>query len=212
MKNFIFLIDKIHKTNISYIIYQPELRNIFIQKVPYISKFIFSNRVIWGKLIKNELFQKLLIYIGPELTDDYNNEAEDTLMVIGLLHLAKSYYVMKEMGYYYSNDEKSGRYPHLDNKICKVSDKIKEFGWYKYFKFLVDKHNINDYEKNMVMNEMKIPEPRKRINQKLDNRHYEILFYVYDKMLEWNCWNKQQREYIIGQKNYVIGLGNKTTG
>ena len=200
-----------NNTNISYIIYQPELRNIFIKKVSYLSKFIFSNRVIWGKLIKNELCQKLLVYIGPELTNDYINEAEDTLMVIGLFHLAKSYYVMKEIGYYYSMDEKKDRFKKNKSKICKSSNKIKNFGWYKYYKFLVDKHNKNDYEKNMVMNEMKIPEPRKRINQKLDDRHYKIMFYVYDKMLEWNCWNKEQREYIIGQKDYVIKLGNKTT-
>ena len=203
------LIYDYNKTNISYIIYQPELRNKFITKVSHISKYVFSNRVIWGKLIKNELYQKLLIYIGPELTDDYNNEAEDTLMAIGLFHLAKSYYVMKEIGYYYSKDEKKNRFKKNNNKICKINNKTKYFGWYKYYKFLVDKHNKNDYEKNMVMNEMKIPEPRKRINQKLDDRHYKILFYVYDKMLEWNCWDNKQREYIIGEKNYVIKLGDK---
>ena len=118
---------------------------------------------------------------------------------------------MKEMGYYYSFDEKKNIYKN-NSKICKINNKIKNFGWYKYYKFLVDKHNKNDYEKNMVLHELKFPDLRKKINQKLDKRHYKILFYVYDKILEWNCWNKEQREFIIGQKEYVIELGNKTTG
>ena len=56
---------------------------------------------------------------------------------------------------------------------------------------------------------MKIPNPIKEIKVKLDKKHYQILFYIYDKMLEWNCWNKEQRDYIIAQKNKAISLGNK---
>ena len=68
--------------------------------------YYLHNRVIWGKLIKTEIFKKLLIFMGSEFVDDYLNEAEDTLEVVGLFLFAKSYYVMKEMGYYYSYDEK----------------------------------------------------------------------------------------------------------
>ena len=39
------------------IIHQPELRNIFINR----TNFRIDNRVIWGKFIKNDLFQKTLI-------------------------------------------------------------------------------------------------------------------------------------------------------
>ena len=81
---------------------QPELK----YKIININS-IFENRVIWVKLIKNELLKKVLIYIGPELTEDYINEAEDTFLSIGPFHLAKSYYIMKEEGYYYSQDEKN---------------------------------------------------------------------------------------------------------
>ena len=78
------------------IIYQSELRNVFVDG----KNFILGNRVIWGKFIKNDLFQKTLIYIGKEFTDDYNNDAEDTLVAIGIYHLANSYYIMKEPGYF----------------------------------------------------------------------------------------------------------------
>ena len=87
------------------IIYQSELRNVFVDG----KNFILGNRVIWGKFIKNDLLQKTLIYIGKEFTDDYNNDAEDTLVAIGIYHLANSYYIMKEPGYFHSRDEKKDR-------------------------------------------------------------------------------------------------------
>ena len=58
------------------------------------------------KYIINLLFIEVLNYLGNEIVEDYNNFAEDTLMLVGIFHLAKSYYVMKEIGYYYSFKEK----------------------------------------------------------------------------------------------------------
>ena len=193
-----------HKYNISNIIYQPELRTKFLIKINHKKDYVLLNRAIWGKLIKNNLFQKILKYMGPEFTEDYINEAEDTFMAISVSHLAKSYYIMKEFGYYYSKDEKENGFPKMENKVCKINNKIKGFGWYQYYKFLVDKKSKDDKEKNMIINEMKIGDPRKSLTMKLDDKHYQILFYIYDKMLEWNCWDKKQRNYIIEQKNKFI--------
>ena len=202
--NYFQKIYDYHKFNISNIIYQPELRTKFMIEINDRKDYVLLNRAIWGKLIKNKLFQKILKYMGPEYTEDYINEAEDTFMAISVSHLAKSYYIMKEFGYYYSKDEKKNKFPKMENKVCKVNNKIKGFGWYKYYKFLVDKKSKDDKEKNMIINEMKFGDPRKGLTMKLDDKHYQILFYTYDKMLEWNCWNKEQRNYIIEQKNKVI--------
>ena len=95
-----------------------------------------GNRVIWGKFIKNDLFKKTLIYIGKEFTDDYINDAEDTLMARGVYHLANSYYIMKELGYFHPRDEKKYRFPMSNNKVCKINNKVKGFGWFKYYQFL----------------------------------------------------------------------------
>ena len=189
--------------NISYIIHQPELRMKFVEKKSN-HYYYLHNRAIWGKLIKAETFKKLLIFIGSEFVDDYINEAEDTLEVVGLFLFAKSYYVMKEIGFYYSNDEKNGRYPHLDNKKCKVSDKIKEFGWYKFYKFLVDKCNQTEKEKLFVLSEMKHTEQNKYFKKNLNHKHYEIMLYVYNKTLEWDCLSNQQRQFITNLKNKAI--------
>ena len=186
------------------IIYQPELRDKFINK----KNFISENRVIWGKFIKQGLFKNVLLYLGKEYTDDYINEAEDTLMTIGLLHLANSYYLMKEPGYVYSLDEKKNRFPLLKNKVCKINNKLKGFGWYKYYKFLVDKSSINDLEKNNIIAEMKSPDRRKKLDMKLDNEYYQILFYIYDTMLNWKYYNQEQRNYILELKNKTITKRN----
>ena len=191
--NYFQKIYDYHKFNISNIIYQPELRTKFMIEINDRKDYVLLNRAIWGKLIKNKLFQKILKYMGPEFTEDYINEAEDTFMAISVSHLAKSYYIMKEFGYYYSKDEKKNKFPKMENKVCKVNNKIKGFGWYKYYKFLVDKKSKDDKEKNMIINEMKFGDPRKGLTMKLDDKHYQILFYTYDKMLEWNRWNKEQR-------------------
>ena len=42
----------------------------------------YKNRVIWGKLVKKEIFQKMLEYIGSELSDEFITYGEDTLMSV----------------------------------------------------------------------------------------------------------------------------------
>ena len=90
--------------NLTNIIYQPELRKIFINinKSPKVG---FTNRAIWGKFVKNEIFQKMLEYIGIEYANDYITFAEDTLMMIALIRVANSYYFTKELGYHYNFEE-----------------------------------------------------------------------------------------------------------
>ena len=65
---------------------------------------------------------------------------------------------------------------------------------------MVDKNSQYNQEKKMIINEMNIPDPRKKLDMKLEKRHYQILYYIYDKMLSWNCWTENERNYIIGEK------------
>jgi glycosyltransferase involved in cell wall biosynthesis len=195
------------KINISNIIYQPELRTKFVfQK----NKNCFlQNRVIWAKLIKKELFEDVLVYLGDDIVDDYNNEAEDTLMLVGIFHLAKSYYIMKEIGYYYSYGEKKNLSPHKPNRICKSNNKLKKMGWYKYLKFLVDKNISNEKEKMMTYYEFLLINNKEILKMKLDNRHYKLMFYVFDKILKFDNLNKTQKKYIEVIKNKTIKKSHK---
>ena len=54
---------------------------------------------------------------------------------------------MKEPGYVYSYDEKKNKFPLINKTVCKINNKVKRFGWYKYFQFLVDKNSKNNLKK-----------------------------------------------------------------
>ena len=194
--------------NFSNIIHQPELRTKFIFK-KYDNDYYISNTVIWAKFIKNDVFQNVLEYMGKEYADDYSNENEDALMAMAVFHVAKSYYITKEIGYYNSYDEKNNGFPKTKIGKCKVNNIIKKFALFKFYKFMVDKHSNDDQEKIAVLDFMYRQDNRPILqNNNFNDKHYQILFYIFDKMLSWNCWNQRQRDYIIQQKNLVIKRKN----
>ena len=178
--------------NITHIIYQPELRTKFIVKNRN-NIYSIKNRVIWGKLIKKEVLQKILIYIGQEYTDDYINNAEDVFLSLSLYHLAKSYYVMKEIGYYYTFlNGRRGKF--VKKKICKDNGMIKEdFSRFKLTKFLMEKSNNDEKEKSAAFFE--IAQIDHHYNFK-DKRIYATIINVYNKILEWGNLKSQQKKYI----------------
>ena len=188
--------------NISHIIYQPEIRTKFFFKMN--KNYYLQNRIICSKLIKKELFIEVLSFIGDEFLNDYINYAEDTLMIISIFHLAKSYYVMEEFGYYYSFKKKKKSIPDLTKKIWKTNNKLKTIGWYKYLKFLVDKKANNEMEKNITYYEFRLLNNLYSFPMKLDNRDYKLVFYVCDKILKFDILNKNQKEYINEIKNKAI--------
>ena len=188
--------------NISHIIYQPEIRTKFFYKMN--NYYYLQNRIICSKLVKKELFIEVLSFIGNEFLNDYINDAEDTIMIISIFHLAKSYYIMKEFGYYYSFKTKKKSIPDLTKKICKTNNKLKTMGWYKYLKFLVDKKANNEMEKIITYYEFRFLNRIYFFPMKLDNRHYKLVFYVCDKILKFDNLNKNQKEYINEIKNKAI--------
>ena len=198
------IITEFNFTNNSYIITQPELKNKYFG--PYRDlKYILKNRNIYSKFIKNELFQKMLDFIGPEYTDDYINIAEDTIMAVALYHLANSFYCMRESGYFYSYGEEN-RVIKNNNRKCKPNDKLKDFSTFKYIKFLVDKSSNNEKEKNNIYDELFFLGHTNylRNDYKLEKRHYQILFFIYDKMLEWSELSKEKHDYIENLRNKTL--------
>lgn len=198
------IITEFNFTNNSYIITQPELKNKYFG--PYRDlKYILKNRNIYSKFIKNELFQKMLDFIGPEYADDYINIAEDTIMAVALYHLANSFYCMRESGYFYSYGEEN-RVIQNNNRKCKPNDKLKDFSTFKYIKFLVDKSSNNEKEKNNIYDELFFLGHTNylRNDYKLEKRHYQILFFIYDKMLEWSELSKEKHGYIENLRNKTL--------
>ena len=195
-EKFIDIIYDYNPINVEKIIYQPELRVKFF-------KYELINRSICGKFIRNKLFKEILNYIGSEYLDDYIDYAEDCIMAVSIFHNAKSYYVMKEIGYYYNFDDKKQTIK-LKNKICCVNNEGINNFYFKYLKFLVDYHNKNKNEKRSVYYELLILPFHKIFDMNLKKRHYQIIFYVLNKLLEWNCFRPKEKKLIIKYKNQVI--------
>ena len=121
------------------IIFQPELTFKFLDPDENDSEYGFTNRAIWGKLIKKDVFKKVIEFIGPKYTEDYISDLEDTIMSISLFYVANSYYYMNELGYYYSKGECENHFPFLEHKKCfplKIEIN-KELDSIKYLNFLL---------------------------------------------------------------------------
>ena len=100
------------------------------------------NRNIWSKLIKNKIFKKVIKRIGPEYTGEYMLSYEDTIMSYMLFKVANSYYLMKELGYYFSNKDKQEKLNLNKNKcLCTNNINKKTIDSIKFLYFLFEKTN-----------------------------------------------------------------------
>ena len=199
-----------YKLNLTDVIYQPELENIFIDVDKDFPKD-FYNRAIWGKLVKREIFHKALEYIGDELCDEYIIWAEDTLMSIAVIRSANSYYFIKEYGYYRNIGPKRNETSQAKKKVCKPNDKLKNFSIFKFLKFLVSKAGNNEKYQIMTYKEMTtgVDYPKYLNYFEMGKKHYEILFYIFDEALKFDSLNKKQKENITVLRNRAIKKRNR---
>ena len=201
-EKFNSIIYDYNQINVEKILYQPELRDIFFCKKGE-CKYRLINRSICGKFIRNKLFKEILNYISSEYLDDYINYAEDCIMAVSIFHNAKSYYVMKEIGYYYNFDDKKQPIK-LNNKTYSSNNEGINNFFFNYLKFLVDYHNKNKKEKKSVYYELLLLNFYKIFDMNLKKRHYQMIFYVLNKMLEWDCFRPKEKKLIIKYKNQAI--------
>ena len=129
-------------------------------------------------------------------------------MAISLYHLAESFYLMKEIGYYYFFEPNKNKINLVNNKVCKANNKLKNFDRYKFCKFLLEKYNRDENDKKVIYNELLQFDHRKYLNMTLEDRHYKIMFFIYDKILDWDFLDYNQREFVKQLKNEVIQKKN----
>ena len=195
--------------DLNYIVHQPELRNKFISPISTNklnrSSFDLINRNVVGKLIKKKLYKKAIKHVGKEYTEDYINEAEDRIFAISFFHLANSYYLMKELGYMYFVYKKFKYFPNEKSKVCKETDKIKKFDWYKYTKFMVE-NTGNDLKEQLAAYKQLISLDflYQIYNVKLDARHYKIMLKILDTSLSFEFLNTRKKDNLIELKNKVL--------
>lgn len=191
--------------NIKRIIYQPELRTKFFklnEKDDSHRPIIIRN--IWGKIVKNEILKKAIDNIGIKYTNDYITVYEDTIMSVSLFQVAQSFYFLKQEGLYYSQDNKSGRYPFLKNKICKERKKRKGDDSLKFLHFLMENLKDNKFEKQIIYHEMISINYYNFSNYLINiNNDYEMLYSILDELYKSQYITEVEKKKIIKIKNEV---------
>ena len=190
--NYAFYIRKNFKKLNSYknikklknrVIYQPELYFKFVDFNEKDSIEGFANRNIWAKLIKNKIFKRVLEYIGTKYTEDYIIEYEDTIMSVSLFRIAKSYYYMEDVGYYYSKEECQKYFPISRSNKCKPKNLRINYGLdsIKYLNFLLDKYKGKEIENYLLYTELISIDYYKHL-ENLINYNFSYVYLIIEKI------------------------------
>ena len=169
---------------INKILYQPELSRRFIKlnrKEPY---FAIINRSICAKLIKRNIFINIINYIGPKYTEEHLLIYEDTIMALSLYKLAKSYFLMKEEGYYYSRSENQ-------NKLS--SENNYEISIVKFLEFLFEKSKNKRIDIQTIYYEIISLNFFYDFNIYIKN-HFEMIYIFFEKRLKIDFYQKSKRK------------------
>ena len=188
------------------IIFQPELSFKFVDFEEKESIEGFRDRNIVSKLIKNDIFQKVIEFIGSKYTEDYLVDYEDTIMSVALFHVAKSYYFMKDCGYYYAKGENEAPIQILNFKKCRPKNFsiIKELDPIKYLNFLLDIYKGKEIENYILYKELISIDHFKKLNTNSTKSNFSYVFYIIDKINELNYYDKQRQKKISKIKNKLL--------
>ena len=172
--------------DINKIVCQPELSSRFIKlnrKDPY---FAIINRSICAKLIKRNIFINIINYIGPKYTEEHLLIYEDTIMALSLYKIAKSYFLMKEEGYYYSRSD-------YQNKVS--SEKNYEISIVKFLEFLFEKSKNKRIDIQMIYYEIISLNFFYNFNIYIKN-HFEKIYFFFEKIVRNRFLSKKQKKNI----------------
>jgi glycosyltransferase involved in cell wall biosynthesis len=169
-----------------YIMHQPELQYKFF----YFKDFndhrrAFLCRTIWGKLIKNEIFQKALDNIPSKYLNDYIVNFEDAMVMISLYQVANSYYCLRQLGYYYAlGNDRRGNIVRKKGK-CRIREGvITNFDHIKFMNFLLDKLEDNHMGDQILFHELVGINtfPTTALKDTVTH-HFDMAYRVLDKLI-----------------------------
>ena len=187
------------------IIYQPELRTKFYEFKDEGKARSIKCRTVWGKIVKNEVFQKTLDNIPEKYLYDYILGFEDTMITVSLYQVAQSYYTLRQPGYYYTLDEKKNRFPVKNNKKCKEKEGIiKGIDHIKFLQFLIDKLDDNNLKKQIIYHEIKAINNYTYSNFKSTiKNHFNWTYSIFDYLLNSEDLNEMQKENLQKIKDEI---------
>lgn len=187
------------------ILYQPELRFKFIQFNDDPASRPIKCRNLWGKIIKNEIFQKSIDNIPPKYLNDYINSFESIIITFSLYQSAQNYYCLRQPGYYYSSDEDSKTYPLIKDKKCQTREGIiKEMDHVKFLNYLMEKLEDNEFEKQILYHELKSINNWTYTNfKKTIKQHFNLIYNVLDDLLKSKYITDNQKKHLSQIKDEI---------
>ena len=186
-------------------IYQPQLSNLMYYEKGYLHQTEF---LIWGKLIKREVFKEVIDGIGEYYYNQHMSLHEDGLILFILFRKAKSYIFIKEYGtVYYSNQYSTMR--NTKNKE-KINQSVHDC--FLYLEFMFHKTNNTLYEKNMAVSQfLGLMNGYKDIYLQI-TEGYNYLYKVIDLYLNCDIILEKDKKVIQDLKNELkIREANKTS-
>ena len=201
-KEFRTVVNAYSMINLTYIVYQPELKKKFFIISDNEGIRAVQSRCIYAKLVKNEVFKEALNFIGTKYTDDFILTYEDAIMAVGILQVAKSYFYLKELGYYYSRDQFGGNYPKLKNKVCKPNPKRRGgFGHMNLLHFLLDMTKNNEFDRQLVYHEL--ISIHHYLSLVIFTNRFSYTYEVLDTLINSNYLSDRQKQRLIGIKTKI---------
>ena len=201
-KEFRTVVNAYSMINLTYIVYQPELKKKFFIISDNEGIRAVQSRCIYAKLVKNEVFKEALNFIGTKYTDDFILTYEDAIMAVGILQVAKSYFYLKELGYYYSRDQFGGNYPKLKNKVCKPNPKKRGgFGHMNLLHFLLDMTKNNEFDRQLVYHEL--ISIHHYLSLVIFTNRFSYTYEVLDTLINSNYLSDRQKQRLIGIKTKI---------
>ena len=189
------------------IIYQPELKYKFIKITQKEKLWNYLNRSICSKLIKNDIFKKVLEFIGPKYTQDYMVIFEDTIMSSSLFILSNSYYLMNEPGYYRSAKECIKSIDKKEKIECNFNNctiNNNDLDPIKYLNFLLEKLNSSRIVGELIYNELLTIDYHFDLCKRI-KYHFDYAYKVLEMILnKFSFFTKEQKYRIIRLKNRLI--------
>ena len=187
------------------IVYQPQLKTKFYEFKDAENARPIKCRTVWGKIVKNEIFQKTLDFIPEKYSSDYILGFEDTMITVSLYNVAQSYYLFNQPGYYYTFDERKGRYPLIKDKVCAHKEGIiKGYDHLKFLNFLKDVYEDNEFYKQVLYHELKAINNYSYSNFKSTIKdHFNWTYSILDELLNSKYIYDIQKEKIQKIKEEV---------
>ena len=190
-----------HKTTI---ITQPELSKLMYYEYEHENKTLQTEYNLWGKLIKREIYLKILENIDKYYLEQHMTLHEDGLILFVLFKVAKTYLFIEEFGMFYVRNENSS----LANlrKDKNINKTVRDS--FLYLKFMFEYTGENVYEKNMAVYQFNfILQQFQPIFNKITSG-FEFIYDVIELYLDCKYINNKDKE-LFRKVMYDIELYEK---